>query len=453
MRFSGLDLEKRSAFSSRIDHHRCDGHHILRSVANVKFVVISDPISVSDVMPKPKLKRGVRLRIVVVTAFGILGATTGLVMPEGPDRLPGASAWGQSRGRLRTGTKPVSNYSKFSHETHTRTLKLECGACHSFPSSNWNRVRTGAEAFPDVTEYPTHTSCLKCHVQQFFKGAQPAICTNCHTNPSPRDGTRHPFPNPREIFDQSPKGRTAVADFAVAFSHDKHIEIVSRDLPGLPRVINAGFARTEGQTSDEQSCSVCHQTMRPQGNDDQEYVTKPPADLGDAFWLKKGTFKSTPLGHTTCFTCHSDDAGIAPAPANCAGCHQLKPAQPLADLDERSVAGQLDPADKVMRDSWRRRDSSGTFRHEWFSHAEAKCATCHQVATMNTADPRTKRVTISACATCHATATSDDGGALNYEIDSRRANPAFRCTKCHVVFGALAIPALHLQALEAAAGK
>ncbi|MBK8302992.1 MAG: hypothetical protein IPK98_06175 [Chloracidobacterium sp.] len=64
-------------------------------------------------------------------------------------------------------------------------------------------------------------------MQQFFKGAKPNICSICHTNPSPRDSTRHPFPNPREIFDASPKGKTATSDFVVGFPHDKHIDIVA----------------------------------------------------------------------------------------------------------------------------------------------------------------------------------------------------------------------------------
>jgi hypothetical protein len=54
---------------------------------------------------------------------------------------------------------------------------------------------------------------------------------------------------------------------------------------------------------------------------------------------------------------------------------------------------------------------------------------------------------------CHITQTVDDGGALNFEIDSKRKNPNFVCTKCHVVFGKEAIPASHPQALPTPKGK
>jgi hypothetical protein len=37
--------------------------------------------------------------------------------------------------------------------------------------------------------------------------------------------------------------------------------------------------------------------MNPEGTSGDEYATKPPANLGEGFWLKKGTFKSVPVGH------------------------------------------------------------------------------------------------------------------------------------------------------------
>ena len=341
-------------------------------------------------------------------------------------------------------------YSEFPHDT--KAHKIDCGSCHKFPSDNWNKVRTGDAAFPDITEYPKHESCLKCHMQQFFKGATPQICSICHQAPSPRNSLRHPYPNPREVFDKSKKGATATSDFVVGFPHDKHIEIVSsNDQPRTP-FVNAAFVKSPRKAAGEASCAVCHQTMSPQGTSDDEFLTKPPANNGDAYWIKKGTFKSTPIGHTTCFTCHNADSGMLPAPNNCAACHHLKPPQPPADLDPVAAAAMKIDS-KPMMDLWRRRDSSGVFRHEFFAHVELDCATCHNVATMNTADPATKRVSISSCATCHATASSDDGGALNYEADMRKANPAFQCIKCHLVFGKQPIPESHIAALNAAAGK
>uniref|UniRef100_UPI003216D2D7 cytochrome c3 family protein n=1 Tax=uncultured Arthrobacter sp. TaxID=114050 RepID=UPI003216D2D7 len=342
-----------------------------------------------------------------------------------------------------------AKYSQFDHST--KQHRADCASCHKFPSKNWNKVRTGDAAFPDITEYPSHNSCVKCHAQQFFRGARPMICSICHTAASPRGAPRHPFPNPREIFDRSAKGKTAVSDFAIRFPHETHIEIVSSIRSSRASFVNASFVTSDRRQASEQSCAVCHKTMEPQGDSDQEYLTKPPEKLGDAFWLKKGTFKSIPTSHATCFTCHSADSGMNPAPSSCATCHQLKQAQPAADMpgNARVMTGD----NKMMVDLWARRNSTGVFRHEHFAHVELSCSTCHNVTAMNTADPASTRVQVASCATCHATATSDEGGALNYEADMKKKDAAFQCVKCHVVFGKSAIPESHLKAIAAAAGK
>ena len=125
-----------------------------------------------------------------------------------------------------------------------------------------------------------------------------------------------------------------------------------------------------------ESCAVCHKTMDPQGDSADEYLTKPPADLGDAFWIKKGTFKTVPTGHTVCFTCHSTDSGLEPAPNSCAMCHSLKGKQPPADFDP-ALASRMGVTRRTVLDAWRKRDSAGAFRHEFMSHAEMECAACH----------------------------------------------------------------------------
>jgi hypothetical protein len=326
---------------------------------------------------------------------------------------------------------------------------MECSKCHKFPSDNWNKVRTGDTAFPDITEYPEHQSCVGCHRQQFFRGNPPQICTICHTSPGPRNSNRHPFPNPKEIFEQSRKGRTAVSDFSVQFPHEKHVDIVST-LGETREIFTKATYTSPRRRAAEESCSVCHKTLNPQGESADEYYTKPPADLGDAFWLKKGTFKSIPTGHTTCFTCHNADSGILPAPTSCATCHKLK-AKFTPDFDPK-LAAAMAIRDKTTLDRWRNRVSAGAFRHEFASHAEMSCDTCHNVK-MNTADPISRKVELSSCATCHVTATADDGGALNYEVDQRAKNPKFQCAKCHVTFGKLPIPVSHVDAIKAAGGK
>ncbi len=366
-----------------------------------------------------------------------------------PESFPRTSGSGSEKPaptpRPRSRNAGPARYSRFPHKV--KAHQVECSNCHKFPSDNWQKVRPGDAGFPDITDYPKHESCLNCHRVQFFKGAKPAICSVCHTNPSPRNSMRHAFPNPREIFDTTVKGKTAVSDFVVSFPHDKHIEIVSRKENKENGFTNAAWSRPAARA--EESCSVCHQTYRPQVDSEDEFVTKRPADLGDAFWLKKGTFKTAPVGHTTCFTCHSADTGISPAPTDCATCHKLKILVLTPDVDEKTAA-KMALSDKIMLTAWRRRTSSGTFRHEWFSHTELSCSTCHNVAAIKTDDPATTKVSITSCSACHVTATSDEGGALNFEIDARKTNTKFQCVKCHIAFGKSALPESHLKAIESA---
>ncbi len=343
--------------------------------------------------------------------------------------------------KARVKPSPQSKYANFQHKTHLN-LKLACDSCHKVPTANWDKVRSKEMAFPDVTDYPQHQSCINCHRPQFFSGKSPAICSNCHTNPSPKDSSRHPFANPREIFDTSPKGKTAESDFQVYFPHDKHIDIVSQNENQLsPMFVNVSMKRAE------ESCSVCHQTYKPQDKSDDEFFTTPPKDLGEGFWLKKGTFKTAPIGHTNCFTCHSVDTGIIPAPTNCGTCHKPKQAETKSDFDFK-LAEKIGVTDKLMLDNWKWRDASGKFRHEFSSHAEMSCSTCHNVATMNTADSKSKKVAVLSCSPCHITATSDDGGILNFEIDSRKKDGKFDCVKCHISLGKEAVPSSHTKAIE-----
>lgn len=350
------------------------------------------------------------------------------------------------------GAETQQKYSKFSHDVPQH--KKECNSCHKFPSANWEKVRDESEAFPDITDYPKHDSCLSCHRRQFFSGPKPVICSICHKNPSPRDSSRHPFPNPRELFDESEKGRASFSGFAVYFPHEMHVAMLGERRPPGRRngkesvFVRAGFRK--GFQSE--TCAMCHQILKPQGETDDEYVTKPPQDLGDGFWLKKGTFMSAPRGHSQCFTCHSADAGLNPAPADCGTCHVLKPKDFASDFDP-AAARRMDVTDKLLIASWRMRNSSATFRHEWFSHADMDCTVCHSVGEINTSDPKSKTVPVASCSGCHITATSDDGGILNYEIDARKKDAKFQCVKCHLAYGAAAIPDSHMKAVEDLGGN
>jgi hypothetical protein len=350
--------------------------------------------------------------------------------------------------------KPKVDYTKFSHTTHVVNQKLVCNSCHKVPSKNFKEFRKGDAVFPDVTDFPEHSSCLSCHKEQFFARERPApsICSNCHIAVTPRDTARWLFPSLGDVTDPKLKRREFVSEFGVGFPHDKHIDVVglnSPDLRGRASFVNALFQ--EKKPAPPKSCPVCHETYQPQGKSSEEYVTKPPQGIGDAFWLKKGTFKTIPNSHTICFTCHSADSGIAPEPKNCEMCHKLvAPMQMKVDFDPKLAATM--GADKLMLARWSRRISAGAFRHEGGEHPDLSCLNCHKVdtAAFSTIDPKTIKVPVRSCGGadgCHITTNVDEGGALNFEIDAKKKDPNFACTKCHVTFGKGPIPESHPQAI------
>jgi hypothetical protein len=205
-----------------------------------------------------------------------------------------------------------------------------------------------------------------------------------------------------------------------------------------------------GEESDPKNCVICHQTYQPQGDSSEEYVTKPPKGIGDAFWLKKGSFKTIPVSHAPCASCHNTDAGIEPAPSKCDACHKLLPAQTIAADFDPKLTAKMGILDRTILARWRRRESSGTFPHGGGMHPTLNCTSCHNVPSMNTVEAKTLQVSVKSCGGaegCHITASLDEGGALNFEIDQRKTKADFQCTKCHLVFGSKPIPANHVQAI------
>lgn len=359
----------------------------------------------------------------------------------------------------RTTRRPASkaaqiNYSEFSHLTHVTNQKLTCASCHLFPTKNWKEVRKGDAAFPDVAEFPEHSACINCHRPQFFARERPApaICANCHVNATPRDTSRFLFPSLGDVSDSKLKTRKFVSEFAVGFPHDKHIDVVGEQRRLSPaQFLNAAWNLSRQQAQQSKSCVVCHQLYQPQGKSSEEYVTTPPKTLGDNFWLKKGTFQTGPNSHATCFTCHNPD-GIPPESKDCQLCHALvKPAELKSDYDPR-LAVDMGLTDKTILERWSTRLSAGAYRHEGGMHPDVSCTSCHNVNAMNTVEPQTLKVAVRSCGGaegCHVTATTDEGGALNFEIDQKRTNAAFVCSKCHITFGKESVPASHIAAIQA----
>ncbi|HEX8335240.1 MAG TPA: cytochrome c3 family protein [Pyrinomonadaceae bacterium] len=371
---------------------------------------------------------------------------------------PSAAAEPQRRrtaAQRRAPARARVDYTKFTHATPAHR-KDSCDSCHRSPSDNWAQVRDKDVAFPDITDYPEHASCLSCHRQQFFRGARPAICTVCHTVVSPRSGARHPFANPPEPFARTPKARTKPSEFALNFPHDIHQDVMAaappRDDSGV-RFVRAAFAQGPPKQAKANSCSVCHETYRPQPTPAPTRADAPAAAGAGLTVLPAGLLKTTPTGHASCFNCHWQEGGERPVSTDCAGCHKPLPAaapRPApagkdADAQFAARAGFTDPniVTKLLR-----RDSV-IFAHEEERHREIDCATCHRnIPALSTLDDATLKVPILSCGagtSCHIGAKPKK--ILNEEVDKKLADANFRCVKCHFNFGREQTPRSHLDAV------
>ncbi len=376
-----------------------------------------------------------------------------------------------------TARRPRVDYSKFSHRTAAHQQR-SCDSCHTSPTPNWTRARAGDAAFPDVTDYPEHESCMSCHKQQFFVGARPVICSVCHTNVSPRDGTRHPFRNPSEGFEAGAgKKPKAESQFSTVFPHDRHQDVMARLAPAPDAArgfgfVRASFAARQEPQQDVDSCSICHQSYLPQADKNDEFVTPPPADWPKydigvaAFWWKTGTLKTTPTSHASCFNCHWQEGGEKPLSSDCKACHQLlpagktaaalRPARADADLGHASVKsvtekvlaarGKESPAHwNELLTHWARRKSA-TFRHDDGNHLKVGCTSCHvRITTVDRLDADTLDVPIQTCSAtaCHGAKTGTKS-IIFTELKRRNAEgAAFQCTKCHIGFSKKDAPPSH----------
>jgi hypothetical protein len=360
----------------------------------------------------------------------------------------------RGRTQRRTPTRPRVDYSKFTHTTAAHR-KDSCASCHKSPSDNWVKARTRDAAFPDVTDYPEHASCLNCHRQQFFNGARPAICSVCHTAVSPRADERHPFANPAETFAASAKSKTSREEFALVFPHDLHQDVMARTQggdAGVPRFVRAAFAQDAPRKEKPNSCSVCHETFMQPSRAAAAPAT-PDAKAGAGVpALHEGLLKTTPTGHDSCFNCHWQDGGEKPFSNDCAGCHKLltqpevaaPPTRKDADAQFAARAGFADPF--LVRKLVRR--DSVLFAHEEGSHKALDCMACHvKITSFDVLDEKTLKVPILTCggSGCHIDARTKKW--LNQEVGQKAADPNFRCVRCHVNLGAEKSPQSHLDAV------
>jgi hypothetical protein len=289
-------------------------------------------------------------------------------------------------------TATATDYSHFSHAT--KKHQAACNTCHKAPTDNWKKVRD----YPDVADFPDHDACVSCHRAQFFKGAKPTICSDCHTKVSPRDDARFAFRNP-----------ASARQFLIEFPHDKHQDVIAQLFRRLrvetqPQFVRAGFSTSvsfaDEKTKHYNNCEICHQPR-----------TTAPAAPGtgwpDAFAPASDTFKLAPLSHASCFNCHWKSQ--QPVNENCAGCHKLA-TKPYVWMDSPQRI-------------------SLKFRHGREQHV-AECTTCHINITKSVTLRGLKPdVPITACTECHNKAPSHL--ELTNELVAIDKNRDFVCTYCH----------------------
>ena len=300
----------------------------------------------------------------------------------------------QKRRKAQT-QRPVPariDYSRFSHST--KQHQEACSTCHKAPTSNWKKAR----AFPDVADYPAHDACVRCHRSQFFKGAQPPICTNCHTKVSPRDEARFAFRNPAR-----PR------QFKIEFPHDKHQDVIAFLQRRPLQIARNQFARVSflahavQARADYNNCTICHST-------DMRAPVAPREGWADRFVPNTDSFKTAPGAHSACFNCHWKSQ--QPTKDNCAGCHKL--AAPFVP----------DPTPKRI---------SMKFQHEGGGDKKihvAECTTCHinitKAASLRGLKPD---VPITGCTECHNKSGLRED--LGTELAALDKNRDFVCSYCH----------------------
>jgi hypothetical protein len=331
------------------------------------------------------MRPAVRSSLLVICASVVLCAVVCMLAPT-------AAAQRRKSGRAPAprNRPTATDYSHFSHAT--RQHQAACNTCHKVPTDNWKKVRD----FPDLADFPGHDACVSCHRAQFFKGAKPTICSDCHTKVSPRDDARFAFRNP-----------ASKRQFLIEFPHDKHQDVIARLFRQLrvktpPQFVLAGFsdsAFADEKAKHYNNCEICHQ---PRTNSLAAGLSLP-----DAFVPAPDTFKLAPLSHGSCFNCHWSSQ--QPVKDNCSGCHKL-------------AAGPYVWVDSTPRISLK-------FRHGREQHV-AECTTCHinitKSATLRGLKPD---VPITACFECH------NKGPVRFDVTNELLaidkNRGFTCSYCH----------------------
>jgi hypothetical protein len=286
------------------------------------------------------------------------------------------------------------DYSRFSHAT--KKHQAECKTCHTVPTKEWSKTST----HPDIVDYPDHSACVSCHRAQFFKGAQPPICSVCHSKTSPRNEVRYAFRNPASPL-----------QFKIEFPHDKHQDVIARLFN--TRKSGIDLAHAPAQQQNYNNCTICH---------------APTEIVDDMHGAVAKVFKGAPTNHDSCFNCHWKSQ--QPVAADCNGCHKLAAPYNRAEFPTRISS-------KFMHDGGGEK-----------SNHVLECTACH----INITKSKTLRglkpdVPITACTECH----NKEG--LRQDVSKELAgidkNRAFTCVYCHAPnVGSLDPPASHYLIAE-----
>ncbi len=329
-----------------------------------------------------------------------------------------------SRRRQPASRAPRRDYSKFSHATAGH--KENCASCHLIPSFTQ----------PDINNYPDHPSCTNCHRQQFFRGARPIICSNCHTVTAPRSEARFRFPK-----------ENAATQFADLFPHAGHVKTTSL----------LQFKKVNGEKANTQTtCMYCHKVNQT------EFKPQPAAAAKETFLPAAGTFMTTPTSHTTCFQCHwqkgAENREQEPLSTQCSGCHQniAKPATLLPALAaslpsqpgalriipaamQTGRAEQASPSARTRPDAPQQSGQANLVAHRqggWPERVSAKFV--HEIeAHKKRANEEGKEVIIS-CLQCHVSVRK----AASLEALRQKSNqvqlPTCSSSACHTALTGLA---------------
>ena len=332
------------------------------------------------------MKTALRSCVLVILAASLLFAAISFAQSS-------AAAQRQPPRRATTARRatPAVDYSRFSHAT--KKHQAACNTCHQSPTDNWKKVRD----YPDVADFPGHDACVSCHRTQFFKGAKPVICSNCHSKVSPRDDARFAFRNPARA-----------RQFSIEFPHDKHQDVIAQLFRPFrseqpPQFVRASFNRpvalADDKTKHYNNCEICHQPRTA--------AFSPAVTWPDVFAPASDTFKLAPESHASCFNCHWKSQ--QPVNSDCGGCHKLS-VKPVVAINA--------PQRLSLK-----------FRHGREQHI-AECTTCHinitKSATLRGLKPD---VPVTACSECH----NKDGlrQDVTKELVAIDKNREFTCVYCH----------------------